>query len=232
MNLLLPINTVLLVSLLIAFLSTKSSKTNSVQANKYKNSQLVMDSSGLIDGRIIELAKSGFIQYDINVPEFILNELQLISDGHDAHKRERGRFGLDVIAELQKISRVKVNIDRTKFDDIKPTDDKLIALTKKLSGTLYTTDFNLGKVAEVEKVKVLNINELAQHLRPIALPGENILVKIIQKGSGKAQGIGYLDDGTMIVVDGAQKFIGKKIQVKVDRMHQSVAGKMVFAKLA
>ncbi len=231
MNILLIINTVLLISILIVILSRNSDKKMDTSTS-YKNSQLVMDSSGLIDGRIIELARSGFIQYDINVPEFILNELQLISDGHDAHKRERGRFGLDVIAELQKIPRVKVNIDRSAFDSIKATDDKLIALTKKLSGTLYTTDFNLGKVAEVEKVKVLNINELAQHLRPIALPGENILVKIIQKGSGKAQGIGYLDDGTMIVVDGAQKFIGKKIQVKVDRMHQSVAGKMVFAKLA
>jgi len=231
MNILLIINTVLLISILIVILSRNSDKKMDTSTS-YKNSQLVMDSSGLIDGRIIELAKSGFIQYDINVPEFIVNELQLISDGHDAHKRERGRFGLDVIAELQKIPRVKVNIDRSTFDSIKATDDKLIALTKKLSGTLYTTDFNLGKVAEVEKVKVLNINELAQHLRPIALPGENILVKIIQKGSGKAQGIGYLDDGTMIVVDGAQKFIGKKIQVKVDRMHQSVAGKMVFAKLA
>jgi uncharacterized protein YacL len=231
MNILLIINTVLLISILIVILSRNSDKKMDTSTS-YKNSQLVMDSSGLIDGRIIELARSGFIQYDINVPEFIVNELQLISDGHDAHKRERGRFGLDVIAELQKIPRVKVNIDRSTFDSIKATDDKLIALTKKLSGTLYTTDFNLGKVAEVEKVKVLNINELAQHLRPIALPGENILVKIIQKGSGKAQGIGYLDDGTMIVVDGAQKFIGKKIQVKVDRMHQSVAGKMVFAKLA
>lgn len=231
MNILLIINTLLLISILIVILSRNSDKKMDTSTS-YKNSQLVMDSSGLIDGRIIELARSGFIQYDINVPEFIVNELQLISDGHDAHKRERGRFGLDVIAELQKIPRVKVNIDRSTFDSIKATDDKLIALTKKLSGTLYTTDFNLGKVAEVEKVKVLNINELAQHLRPIALPGENILVKIIQKGSGKAQGIGYLDDGTMIVVDGAQKFIGKKIQVKVDRMHQSVAGKMVFAKLA
>jgi uncharacterized protein YacL len=231
MNILLIINTVLLISILIVILSSNSDKKMDNSTN-YKNSQLVMDSSGLIDGRIIELAKSGFIQYDINVPEFILNELQLISDGHDAHKRERGRFGLDVIAELQKIPRVKVNIDRSTFDSIKATDDKLIALTKKLSGTLYTTDFNLGKVAEVEKIKVLNINELAQHLRPIALPGEIILVKIIQKGSGQSQGVGYLDDGTMIVVDGAAKFIGKKVKVSVDRMHQSVAGKMVFAKIS
>ncbi len=229
MNILLIINTVLLISILIVILSRNSDKKMD-NSTSYKNSQLVMDSSGLIDGRIIELAKSGFIQYDINVPEFILNELQLISDGHDAHKRERGRFGLDVIAELQKIPIVKVNIDRSAFDSIKATDDKLIALTKKLSGTLYTTDFNLGKVAEVEKVKVLNINELAHHLRPISLPGEKIVVKIIQKGSGHSQGVGYLDDGTMIVVDGASKLIGKKVEVLVDRMHQTVSGKMVFGK--
>ena len=217
--------------ILIATLSSDKSK-KLISSNKSSSMPLIMDSSGLIDGRIIELAKSGFIQYDISVPEFIVNELQLISDGHDAHKRERGRYGLDIIAELQNIPRVKVIIDRNKFDSIKATDDKLIALSKLLKGVLYTTDFNLSKVAAVEGISVMNVNELAQQLRPISLPGEKIDVKIIQKGSGQSQGVGYLDDGTMIVVDGAAKFIGKKIDVTVDRMHQSVAGKMVFGKLS
>ncbi|MEI8187662.1 MAG: TRAM domain-containing protein [Candidatus Saccharibacteria bacterium] len=224
-------NSVLLVMILIATLSSDKSK-KLISSNKSSSMPLIMDSSGLIDGRIIELAKSGFIQYDISVPEFIVNELQLISDGHDAHKRERGRYGLDIIAELQNIPRVKVIIDRNKFDSIKATDDKLIALSKLLKGVLYTTDFNLSKVAAVEGISVMNVNELAQQLRPISLPGEKIAVKIIQKGSGQSQGVGYLDDGTMIVVDGAAKFIGKKIDVTVDRMHQSVAGKMVFGKLS
>jgi uncharacterized protein YacL len=192
--------------------------------------KLILDSSGIIDGRILQIVKTGFIDYKLIIPQFIINELQLIADGHDAHKRERARFGLDIVRELQEVA-PKVIIDRTQFNNIDKTDDKLVALGKKIKGLLYTTDFNLGKVAAVEGVDVLNVNELSQQLRPVALPGEKVTVKILQKGSSPGQGVGYLDDGTMIVVDGALRSIGKHVTVTVERMHQTVAGKMVFGKI-
>jgi uncharacterized protein YacL len=165
------------------------------------------------------------------LPEFIINELQLLADGHDTHKRERARFGLDIVRELQEVSPQNIIINRSSFEHISKTDDKLVALGKKINGLLYTTDFNLGKVAAVEGVRVLNVNELAHQLRPIALPGEHVTVKIVQRGSSPNQGVGYLDDGTMIVVEDAAKKVGSYVDVIVDRMHQTVAGKMVFGKV-
>ena len=219
-------NTLLLIAILVKLFST-----NHKSGKKIPSNCLIMDSSGLIDGRIIQLAQSGFIQNPIDVPAFIVNELQMLADGSDTHKRERARYGLDVINELQKNTLIEVIISRDSYPEVKKTDDKLIAHAKNTKGVLYTTDYNLSKVAIVEKVKVMNANELSQNLRPIALPGETVTVKIIQKGSGPNQGVGYLDDGTMIVVDNAYKLKGKFVKVSVDRMHQSVAGKMIFAKL-
>ena len=219
-------NTLLLIAILVKLFST-----NNKSGKKIPSNCLIMDSSGLIDGRIIQLAQSGFIQNPIDVPAFIVNELQMLADGSDTHKRERARYGLDVINELQKNTLIEVIISRDSYPEVKKTDDKLIAHAKNTKGVLYTTDYNLSKVAIVEKVKVMNANELSQNLRPIALPGETVTVKIIQKGSGPNQGVGYLDDGTMIVVDNAYKLKGKFVKVSVDRMHQSVAGKMIFAKL-
>jgi hypothetical protein len=146
-------------------------------------------------------------------------------------KRERARFGLDIVKELQGIAGIDVVIDRTDFVDVSYTDDKLIELARKSKSSLYTTDFNLLKVAEVEGVKVLNVNELAQRLKPTVLPGELMQVKIIQKGSGRGQGVGYAEDGTMIVVEQTDRAIGKTVEVVVDRMHNTLAGKMIFAKL-
>jgi len=155
--------------------------------------------------------------------------LQLLADGSDSQKRERARFGLDIARQLQdSLPSGRVSIDRSAFDPAKLNDDKLVLLAKKLKARLYTTDYNLSKVAAVEGVTVLNVNELAQDLRPITLPGEELKVKIIQKGSNRDQGVGYLDDGTMIVVDGAAQFVGSVIPVAVSRMHQTVAGRMVF----
>lgn len=191
--------------------------------------KIILDSCALIDGRIVELVKSGFVADQLVIPQFVLNELQLLADGNDSHKRERARFGLDIAHELQDAAfNANVLIDRTVFADIPTTDDKLISLSKKLQGYLYTTDYNLAKVAAIEAVGVLNINELSQALRPIALPGETLKIKIVQKGSNPNQGVGYLDDGTMIVVEGAARFAGKIVDVTVTRMHQTVAGKMVF----
>ena len=216
---------------IIAILLSNQNKEKSYKLLQTGSRKLILDSSGLIDGRILDIVKAGFVSDEIVVAQFIINELQLLADGHDSHKRERARFGLDVVNELQNIETIKVTIDRSVFSDIPATDDKLVALSKKLHGYLYTTDYNLGKVAAVESVNVLNVNELAQHLRPVALPGESVDVKIVQKGSNPNQGVGYLDDGTMIVVDGAAKYMGKKVTALVERMHQTVAGKMVFARI-
>lgn len=191
--------------------------------------KIILDSCALIDGRIVDLVRTGFVADELIVPKFILRELQMLADGNDSHKRERARFGLEVAAELQEYSWVKVTISEQNYPDIKTTDDKLVALAKQLRGALCTTDFNLNKVASVESVKVLNVNELSQSMRPVALPGERVSIKIVQKGSSHDQGVGYLEDGTMIVVDGAAKHVGNVVEVATDRMHQTVAGKMVFA---
>ena len=203
-----------------------------VKTDKVTNGRrVILDSCALIDGRIIELAKAGFVPEALIIPEFILSELQLLADGNDSHKRERARFGLDVAKELQELKDVQVTLDDAGQREIGTTDEKLVALAIKRGADLYTTDYNLNKVADIRGVRVLNINELAQSLRPVALPGENKLVKILQKGSGQGQGVGYLDDGTMIVVENGAKYIGKKVTVEVTRNLQTVAGKMLFGTL-
>ena len=195
--------------------------------------RIILDSCALIDGRIVELVKNGFVADQLVIPQFVLNELQLLADGNDSHKRERARFGLDIAHELQDSAfNANVIIERTAFPDIHATDDKLIALAKKMEEYLYTTDYNLSKVAAIEAVGVLNVNELSQAIRPIALPGEKLNIKIVQKGSNPNQGVGYLEDGTMIVVEGGARYAGKLVEVTVTRMHQTVAGKMVFGQVS
>lgn len=191
--------------------------------------RLIIDSNGLIDGRIVDLAEAGFTPSELIIPQFILKELQLLADGNDSQKRERARFGLDIARRLQTINTVNVLINREQFSNIKTVDDKLVLLARKIGADLYTADYNLNKVASVEGVKVLNINELALLVRPVILPGERKKVKIVQKGSGRNQGVGYLEDGTMVVVDNAIKLIGKTIEVEIARYHQTESGKMIFA---
>jgi len=211
-----------------------------IQAQGYANlsflkshkRKIILDSCALIDGRIVDLVRTGFVADELIIPKFILSELQMLADGNDAHKRERARFGLEVAAELREYSWVHVTVDETKFPGVPAVDDRLIALAKKIPAVLCTTDYNLNKVASIEGIKVLNVNDLAQNLRPSALPGEKLEIQIVQKGSNAQQGVGYLEDGTMIVVDGAAKSIGSKVEVIVDRMHQTVAGKMVFGHTA
>ncbi len=221
------IQILLLVTILLLVWQQRNAKT---QTFNPKSRKMVLDTCALIDGRIIELTKLGFVPDELVVPEFIIHELQLLADGSDAHKRERARFGLDVVRELQESDNVTVIID----DSIKsnePTDDKLVMLAKKLKTGLYTTDYNLNKVADIQGVKVLNVNELAQQLRPIALPGERKNVKLLQKGSNAKQGVGYLEDGTMIVVDDGASHLNKIVEVEITRVHQTMAGKMLFANL-
>ena len=196
-----------------------------------KPHQVILDSCALIDGRIAEIVRTGFIHSELIIPQFILSELQLLADGNDSHKRERARYGLDIAHELQDSAPMKVIIERTPLPGIDTNDDKLVALAKKLGAQLYTTDYNLAKVAAVEGVQVLNVNELSHSLRPITLPGETLNIKIIQKGSNRDQGVGYLDDGTMIVIEGGARHVGREVPVSVTRMHQTVAGKMVFGQI-
>lgn len=191
---------------------------------------VVLDTSALIDGRIVEVAKAGFVPGKLIVPQFVVQELQLLADGGDSHKRERARFGLDVIVLLQSELGDRIEVLDVDYKDIRATDDKLVELAYQKSAFLCTTDYNLNKVAVVKGVRVLNMNELAQAVRPSALPGEKHSVKIVQKGSNKDQGVGYLDDGTMVVVSGAGNMIGKKLDISVTRMLQTEAGKMMFAK--
>lgn len=217
--------------LVIVGLLLPKSKNKSEIRNTKKEQVIILDTCALIDGRILELAQNGFLSGLFVIPHFILSELQHLADGSDAHKRERARFGLEVVQQLQANNAIQVAIDNTQFPKIDAVDDKLVALAQKLHGRLYTTDYNLNKVADIKGVTVLNVNEMAQQLRPMALPGETKTVKIMQKGSSKNQGVGYLDDGTMVVVDNALRSIGKIVEVKVTRVHQTVAGKMIFAEI-
>ncbi len=202
---------------------------------KYKsNAQqqaLILDTCALIDGRIIAIVKAGFVPQNIIIPQFIVAELQFLADKGDSHKRERARYGLDVIRELQELRQSDVTIAREQFKQVKEVDDKLIALAKQFGAgaQLYTTDYNLNKVAQIEGVTVLNVNELAQALRPLWLPGERAEIKIIQVGQDNRQGVGYLEDGTMVVVEEGGNKVGQRILVECKRMLQTQAGKMMFA---
>ena len=224
---------IFLLALIIYLIVAKGEKntTNSNGSNK-QNRKLILDSCGLIDGRIVELCRAGFVESQLIVPEFIISELQLLADGNDSHKRARARFGLDVIKVLKDNDKVRLSISREQFDPKTKTDDKLVLLAKKIKADLYTTDYNLNKVAAVEDVTVLNVNELALNMRPVVLPGEVSKIKIIQKGSGRNQGVGYLEDGTMVVVENSRNLIGKAVLVEFERYHQTESGKMLFAKLS
>lgn len=203
---------------------------------KRKNDQpaasVVLDTSGIIDGRIVEIARAGFVPQNVVVPQFVIAELQFLADHGDTHKRERARYGLDIIRELQDVRRIEVSISREKFESIKEVDDKLVALAKRYGAYLYTTDFNLNKVAQIEGVQVLNVNELAHALRPNLLPGERVSLKLTQIGQDRTQGVGYLNDGTMVVVEQASRYVGQQVQAICTRILQTQAGKMMFATLA
>lgn len=222
------IQTLLLIGLIYAVLSAK--KGNSTP--KSSGNKLVLDTCALIDGRILEIAKAGFTPSQLIIPQFIVHELQLLADGQDAHKRERARFGLDMVQALQDLEECDVIVSKYKVEAKLPTDDKLVVVAKKLSADLCTTDYNLNKVASIEGVRVLNVNELSNSIRPVALPGEKKRVKIVQKGSSKEQGVGYLEDGSMVVVEGASRLIGRTVDIEVSRYIQTDAGKMLFGQIA
>jgi uncharacterized protein YacL len=190
----------------------------------------ILDTSVIIDGRIADIADTGFLDGILVIPQFVLRELQLVADSSDSLKRNRGRRGLDVLQRVQKITTVNVQIVEDDFPAVREVDLKLIELAKVYEGKIITNDFNLNKVAQLQGVQVLNINELANALKPIVLPGETMRVFILKEGKEFNQGVAYLDDGTMVVVDNARKLIGKNVDVAVTSVLQTTAGKMIFGK--
>jgi rRNA-processing protein FCF1 len=190
----------------------------------------LVDTSVIIDGRIVDIAKAGFAPGKLLVPRFVLAELQLISDSGDSMKRSRGRRGLEMLNTMREIG-VDMDIIEDDYSDIKEVDAKLVRLGRQLNCNVLTTDYNLNRVASIEGVRVLNINELANAVRPVVIPGEHMQTKIVQPGKEKGQGVGYLADGTMIVVDGADRLMGQDVEVEITRVFQTVAGKMLFAAL-
>ena len=191
----------------------------------------ILDTSVIIDGRIADICESGFLEGSFIIPQFILQELQHIADSPDPLKRGRGRRGLDILHRMQKMTNLDIRIVDEDFPKIKEVDSKLVALGKMMGAKVVTNDFNLNKVAELQGVSVLNINELANVLKPVVLPGEIMKVFIIKEGKEANQGVAYLDDGTMVVVDNGRRLIGKHADVTVTSVLQTTAGRMIFTKI-
>jgi uncharacterized protein YacL len=214
-------------------LGSKKAEEFTFRAVESKNAadHRLLDTSVIIDGRIADICDTGFMDGELIVPRFVLNELQFIADSSDSMKRSRGRRGLDVLNRMQKSSSINIEIVEQDFPKIKGVDGKLVALAQKLNAKLMTNDYNLNKVAELQGVRVLNVNELANSMKPVVLPGEQMLVKIIREGKEQGQGVGYLDDGTMIIVDSAQKMINMNVEVVVTSVLQTTAGRMIFTEL-
>jgi uncharacterized protein YacL len=190
----------------------------------------ILDTSVIIDGRIADVCETGFIDGTLVVPQFVLRELQLVADSGDSLKRNRGRRGLDILQKIQKMSGVEVMISDVDFPEVREVDLKLIELARTLQGKIVTNDFNLNKVAQLRGVQVLNVNELANSLKPVVLPGEIMKVFILKEGKEYNQGVAYLDDGTMVVVDNARRMISKTIDIVVTSVLQTTAGKMIFGR--
>lgn len=201
------------------------------QAEEYVPGKLkILDTSVIIDGRIADICQTGFLEGTIVIPQFVLEELQHIADSSDALKRNRGRRGLDILNRIRKELEINVEIYEGDFEEIQEVDSKLVKLAKITSGIVVTNDFNLNKVCELQNVSVLNINDLANAVKPVVLPGEELNVQVIKDGKEHNQGIAYLDDGTMIVVEEGRDYIGKRIDVLVTSVLQTSAGRMIFAK--
>jgi uncharacterized protein YacL len=208
----------------------ESRKAPLPEEDRHYEEHKILDTSVIIDGRIADICKTGFIEGTLVIPEFVLEELQHIADSSDLLKRNRGRRGLDILNKIQKELDVRVLIYEGDFEEIGEVDSKLVKLAKALRGKVVTNDFNLNKVCELQGVSVLNINDLANAVKPVVLPGEEIIVQVIKDGKEHGQGVAYLDDGTMIVVEGGRDYIGTTMEVLVTSVLQTSAGRMIFAK--
>lgn len=191
---------------------------------------VLLDTSVIIDGRIADICRTGFIQGELVVPLFVLNELQHVADSADTLRRNRGRRGLEILRQLQEDSPVPVRLTDADIPSVREVDDKLIALAKEIGASILTNDYNLNRVAELQAVAVLNVNELANAVKTVLLPGESFTIHVLQEGKEQHQGVGYLDDGTMVVVEEGERFIGASINVTVSKILQTAAGRMIFAR--
>jgi len=191
--------------------------------------RFLVDTSAIIDGRIADISEAGFIQGSLVLPRFVLDELRHIADSADALRRNRGRRGLDILNRLQKESPVPIEITDNDYEDVQEVDSKLVKMASTLSCPIITNDFNLNRVAELEGVRVLNINQLANAVKSVVLPGEEMAIRVIQEGKETGQGVGFLDDGTMVVVEGGRRHLNDEIEIIVTRVLQTVAGRMIFA---
>ena len=199
------------------------------RSNDGRPREIIVDTSVIIDGRIADVAMTGFLQGTLIVPRFILDELRHVADSQETLRRNRGRRGLDMLNRLQKEAPIPVRVSEEDFPDARDADAKLIRLASKLKAPILTNDFNLNRIAELEDVKVLNINDLANAVKVVILPGEEMAVRIIQEGKEVGQGVGFLDDGTMVVVEGGRRYLNEQLNVIVTRILQTVAGRMIFA---
>ena len=190
---------------------------------------IILDTNAIIDGRIADIIQTGFLQGTLLIPRFVLDELRHIADSHDALRRNRGRRGLEMLTQLQRGSDIPVQISDIDFDDILEVDSKLVMLAKNLRCSIVSNDLNLNQVAALQGVKVLNINELANAVKPVILPGEDMVLRIVQEGKEAGQGIGFMDDGTMVVIEGGRRYLDTDVNITVTRVLQTAAGRMIFA---
>ena len=191
---------------------------------------ILLDTSVIIDGRVADIAKTGFLPGTLLIPRFVLNELQYIADSSDGMRRQRGRRGMEVLAELQKASSVVVRISDIDVEGVREVDDKLVILARQLKCPILTNDYNLNRIAELQEVTILNINELANSVKSVVLPGEVLMINVLQEGKESGQGVGYMEDGTMVVVENGNKYLHQEIQVSITKVLQTAAGRMIFAK--
>ena len=212
------------------FKGTRQGKDKDGKTRVESERRILVDTSAIIDGRIAEIAKTGFLGGSLVVPRFVLNELQFVSDSADSLRRQRGRRGLEVLAELQENHDVPVIINDIDVEGVREVDERLIILAQQMSCPILTNDFNLNRVADLQGVKILNINDLSNAVKVVLLPGEEFAIEVIQEGKEYQQGVGYLDDGTMVVIENGQKYLNKSIQVTVTKILQTSAGRMIFAK--
>jgi len=216
---------------LLSALSGRNSEGGSSSSWTNLNRNILLDTSVIIDGRVADIAKTGFLPGTLLIPRFVLNELQYIADSPDGMRRQRGRRGMEVLAELQKLPNVLVRISDINVDGVREVDDKLIVLGKQLKSPVLTNDYNLNRIAELQGVTVLNINELANAVKSVVLPGEALRINIIQEGKEHSQGVGYMDDGTMVVVENGKDYIGEYRDVNITKVLQTAAGRMIFGRV-
>ena len=218
---------------LMGLVSTVSGRTESGSSSAWTNlnRNILLDTSVIIDGRVADIARTGFLPGTLLIPRFVLNELQYIADSPDGLRRQRGRRGMEVLADLQKLPNILVRISDIDAEGVREVDDKLVVLARQLKCPILTNDYNLNRVAELQGVTILNINELANAVKSVVLPSEHLTLNIFQEGKEFGQGVGYMDDGTMVVVENGHDYIGEYKEVVVTKVLQTAAGRMVFARV-